>query len=106
MKNPPRTDLVVARLYEVLDGVSSVLRDDRDAIKNLLANGASAVAEVNKLLVENRAQLGELIGGGLAAREGGQDHARQGQRRPRRRPTDRELDRERGRARCRPRGPR
>src|ERR1043165_7743723 len=35
---PPRTDLVVARLYEVLDGVSSVLRDDRDAIKHLLAN--------------------------------------------------------------------
>jgi phospholipid/cholesterol/gamma-HCH transport system substrate-binding protein len=60
--DPPRTDLVVARLYEVLDGVSSVLRDDRDAIKHLLANGASAVAEVNQLLSENRAQIGELIG--------------------------------------------
>jgi phospholipid/cholesterol/gamma-HCH transport system substrate-binding protein len=60
--DPPRTDLVVARLYEVLDGVSSVLRDDRDAIKHLLANGASAVAEVNRLLVDNRAQIGELIG--------------------------------------------
>lgn len=60
--DPPRTDLVVARLYEVLDGVSSVLRDDRDAIKHLLANGASAVAEVNQLLVDNRAKLGELIG--------------------------------------------
>lgn len=59
--NPPRTDLVVARLYEVLDGVSTVLRDDRDAIKHLLANGASAVAEINTLLVENRKQLGELI---------------------------------------------
>ncbi|MBS1124723.1 MAG: Mammalian cell entry related domain protein, partial [Deltaproteobacteria bacterium] len=61
VKNPPRTDLVVARLYEVLDGVSSVLRDDRDAIKNMLSNGASAVSEVNKLLVENRQQIGELI---------------------------------------------
>ena len=61
VKNPPRTDLVVARLYEVLDGVSSVLRDDRDAIKNLLANGASAVAEVNKLLVENRSSLAQLF---------------------------------------------
>ncbi len=67
--NPPRTDLVVARLYEVLDGVSSVLRDDRDAIKHLLSNGASAVAEVNTLLVENRKALGELIAsaGQLAA---------------------------------------
>ncbi len=62
VKNPPRTDLVVARLYEVLEGVSSVLRDDRDAIRNLLSNGANAVAEINTLLVENRAQLSELIG--------------------------------------------
>lgn len=67
--DPPRTDLVVARLYEVLDGVSSVLRDDRDAIKHLLSNGASAIAEVNTLLVENRQQLGGLIAsaGQLAA---------------------------------------
>jgi len=59
--DPPRTDLVVARLYEVLDGVASVLHDDRDAIKNLLSNSANAVAEINKLLVERRAEIGELI---------------------------------------------
>ena len=60
--DPPRTDLVVARLYEVLDGVSSVLHDDRDAIKNLLSNSANAVAEINKLLVERKQQIGDLIG--------------------------------------------
>ena len=59
--DPPRTDLVVARLYEVLDGVSSVLHDDRDAIKNLLSNSANAVAELNKLLVERREDIGNLI---------------------------------------------
>jgi phospholipid/cholesterol/gamma-HCH transport system substrate-binding protein len=66
--DPPRTDLVVARLYEVLEGVSGVLHDDRDAIKHLLANSASAVAELNNLLVKNREQLGNLIaeGAGLA----------------------------------------
>jgi phospholipid/cholesterol/gamma-HCH transport system substrate-binding protein len=66
--DPPRTDLVVARLYEVLDGVSSVLRDEKSSIKTLLANSASAVSEVNTLLVENRAQIGELIieAGGVA----------------------------------------
>jgi len=70
VKNPPRTDLVVARLYEVLDGVSSVLRDDRDAIKHLISNGANAVAEVNHLLVSNREQLAALIGeGALLAKE-------------------------------------
>ena len=60
--DPPRTDLVVARLYEVLDGVSSVLHDDRDAIKHLLANGANAIAEVNQILVEHHQQIGDLIG--------------------------------------------
>lgn len=60
--DPPRTDLVVARLYEVLDGVSSVLRDDRQAIADLLRNSAGAVAEVNRLLVDNRQQISGLIG--------------------------------------------
>jgi phospholipid/cholesterol/gamma-HCH transport system substrate-binding protein len=68
--DPPRTDLVVARLYEVLDGVSGVLRDDRDEIKHLLRNGASAVAEVNQLLVDNHAQIGELIGAGTGLARG------------------------------------
>ncbi len=67
--SPPRTDLVVARLYEVLDGVATVLRDDREAIKHLLSNSASAIAEINKLLVDNRQGIGDLIAsaGGLAA---------------------------------------
>jgi phospholipid/cholesterol/gamma-HCH transport system substrate-binding protein len=62
--DPPRTDLVVARLYEVLDGVAAVLHDDRDAIKNLLSNSANAVKEANQLLVDNRQQIGELITNG------------------------------------------
>ena len=62
--SPPRTDLVVARLYEVLEGVSNVLRDDRGAIKQMLSNGANAIAEVNTLLVDNRKSLGELIKNG------------------------------------------
>jgi phospholipid/cholesterol/gamma-HCH transport system substrate-binding protein len=69
--DPPRTDLVVARLYEVLDGVAGVLRDDRDAIKHLLGNGAGAVAELNQLLVDNRAELGALIGSTTALARAG-----------------------------------
>jgi phospholipid/cholesterol/gamma-HCH transport system substrate-binding protein len=60
--DPPRTDLVVSRLYEVLDSLSAVLRDDKDVIRDLLKNSASAVGEVNTLLVERRQELGELIG--------------------------------------------
>jgi phospholipid/cholesterol/gamma-HCH transport system substrate-binding protein len=61
--DPPRTDLVLSRLYEVLDGVSSVLREDREVIRDLLKNGAGTVAEVNQLLKDNRTQIATLIDG-------------------------------------------
>jgi phospholipid/cholesterol/gamma-HCH transport system substrate-binding protein len=60
--DPPRTDLVVSRLYEVLDALSEVLRDDKEVIRDLLKNSANAVAEVNTLLVQNREQVGALVG--------------------------------------------
>jgi phospholipid/cholesterol/gamma-HCH transport system substrate-binding protein len=59
--DPPRTDLIIARLYVVLDSLSSVLTEERDFIRNLLQNGAGAVGELNKLLADNRAELGALI---------------------------------------------
>src|SRR5215471_6654600 len=45
--DPPRTDLVVARLYTVLDSLSEVLRDDKDTIKHLLQNSAETAAQLN-----------------------------------------------------------
>jgi phospholipid/cholesterol/gamma-HCH transport system substrate-binding protein len=68
-RNPPRTDLVLSRLYEVLESLSEVLTEDKDAIKNLLRNSASAVAQVDELLRSNREQVGRLIAstGELAA---------------------------------------
>src|SRR5690606_16940431 len=62
--DPPRTDLIIARLYVVLDSLSSVLTEERDFIGNLLRNGASAVAELETLLRENREQMGALIQSG------------------------------------------
>jgi len=60
-RNPPRTDLVLARLYDVLDSLSEVLTEDKDVIKDLLRNSANAVASADLLLRDNRAQLGRLI---------------------------------------------
>jgi len=59
--DPPRTDLIISRLYEVLDSLSRVLHDDRDAIANLISNSASAAAELNTLLKENHKEMAELI---------------------------------------------
>ncbi|HVV82572.1 MAG TPA: MlaD family protein [Kofleriaceae bacterium] len=60
-RNPPRTDLVLSRLYEVLESLSDVLSEDKDTIKNLLRNSADAVAQVDDLLKTNREQVGRLI---------------------------------------------
>jgi phospholipid/cholesterol/gamma-HCH transport system substrate-binding protein len=59
--NPPRTDLVVARLYELLDLMTAVMREDRDKIATLITNAANAVDNVDKILVENRGKVGGLI---------------------------------------------
>jgi phospholipid/cholesterol/gamma-HCH transport system substrate-binding protein len=62
--DPPRTDLIVARLYEFLDSTTKLLHDDKDLIRDLLRNSAGAVSELNLLLSENREQIGELIAAG------------------------------------------
>lgn len=59
--DPPRTDLIVARLYEFLDSVTKLLHEDKDLIRNLLKNGSEAVGELNLLLSENRTELAGLI---------------------------------------------
>ncbi len=59
--DPPRTDLIVSRLYEVLDSLSKVLYDDREVIARLISNSANAVDELNTFLSENRQQMGELV---------------------------------------------
>jgi phospholipid/cholesterol/gamma-HCH transport system substrate-binding protein len=59
--NPPRTDLVVARLYELLDLMTTVMREDKDKIALILTNAAHAVDQVDGILVENRPRVGKLI---------------------------------------------
>lgn len=60
--DPPRTDLIIARLYEFLDAITKLLRDDRDIIRDFLKSGASVVRTIDGLLDANRDQLSSLIG--------------------------------------------
>ena len=60
--NPPRTDLIVARLYEFLDSITGLLRDDKDVIKDFLQSGASVVRTLDDLLKTNKAEIGRLLG--------------------------------------------
>jgi phospholipid/cholesterol/gamma-HCH transport system substrate-binding protein len=59
--NPPRTDLVVARLYELLDTLTAVMHEDRDKIRTLIEKSADAVDQVDAILVENRPRVPALI---------------------------------------------
>ena len=59
--NPPRTDLIVARLYEFLDSITSLLRDDKDVIRDFLKSGASVVRTLDTILKANQAEIGKLI---------------------------------------------
>ncbi|HEY3354911.1 MAG TPA: MlaD family protein [Polyangia bacterium] len=59
--DPPRTDLIVARLYEFLDSITTLLRDDKELIVDFLKSGTSVVRTVDKLLTDNRAQIATLL---------------------------------------------
>jgi phospholipid/cholesterol/gamma-HCH transport system substrate-binding protein len=60
--DPPRTDLIVARLYEFLDSITELLRNDKDVIKDFLKSGASVVRTLDSILSDNKAQIGRLLG--------------------------------------------
>ncbi|MCC6999615.1 MAG: MCE family protein [Deltaproteobacteria bacterium] len=60
-EDPPRTDLIVARLFDVLDGVSWVLKKNKEKITMLIEDSTSTVNTVNALLTENKAQISGLL---------------------------------------------
>src|SRR5438876_248657 len=51
--DPPRTDLIVARLYEFLDSITQLLHDDKDVIRDFLKSGSSVLRTLDVLLKEN-----------------------------------------------------
>lgn len=59
--NPPRTDLIIARLYEFLDAVTSLLREDKEVFRDLLRSGAKVARSLDQLLGENRADIKKLL---------------------------------------------
>ena len=60
--NPPRTDLIIARLYEFLDAVTSLLREDKEVFRDLLRSGAKVARSLDQLLGENREEIKKLLG--------------------------------------------
>jgi len=59
--DPPRTDLIVSRLYDFLDSVTTLLHEDKDLIRDLLKDGAGAIHQLNLSLTENREVISRLL---------------------------------------------
>lgn len=59
--DPPRTDLIIARLYEFLDAVTSLLREDKEVFRDLLRSGAKVARSLDQLLGENREDIKKLL---------------------------------------------
>jgi phospholipid/cholesterol/gamma-HCH transport system substrate-binding protein len=59
--NPPRTDLIVARLYEFLDSITGLLKDDKEVIRDFLQSGASVVRTLDDILKTNKVEIGRLL---------------------------------------------
>lgn len=59
--SPPRMDLLLSRVYTVLESVSEVLSEDKEVISRLLASSASTVSELNRQLVDNRETISALL---------------------------------------------
>lgn len=60
--DPPRTDLIIARLYEFLDAVTTLLREDKDVLRDLLHSGAKVARSLDQLLGENHEGIRKLVG--------------------------------------------
>lgn len=60
-EDPPRADLVVARLYTFLETVTDLLKKERQSIVQVVKNGAQSLETLNRILTENRAKVKKLL---------------------------------------------
>ncbi|HMY58543.1 MAG TPA: MlaD family protein [Pseudomonadota bacterium] len=59
--DPPRSDLIIARLYEFLDAVTRLLQEDKESLRDLLRSAAKVARSLDKLLGENEAEVKKLL---------------------------------------------
>jgi len=62
-EDQPRTDLVLASVQRLVDGVIEVINEDPDALKNLFRNTGRLIGNLDRVLVRNGESLDELIKG-------------------------------------------
>jgi phospholipid/cholesterol/gamma-HCH transport system substrate-binding protein len=61
---PPRSDLVISKLYTFLDEISSLLVSEKDNIKKTLKNSSKTLESVTRILDDNETQIQLLLKNG------------------------------------------
>jgi len=69
-EDQPRTDLVLASVQRLVDGLVDVVNEDPDALKNLFNNTGRLIGNMDKVLVRNADAVDDLIHGLSAAGNG------------------------------------
>ncbi len=60
-QNPPRTDLVFARLYTFLDDITTLLSTEKTTLSTGLNEAVTTLKSVNRLLAENHDEIGSVL---------------------------------------------
>lgn len=67
--DPPRFDLLVQRIYDLLDAISRLLEKDEGHLGELVRSGASLAQTLDQTLKENRAELRRTVSAAAVASE-------------------------------------
>ena len=62
-EDQPRTDLVLASVQRLVDGLTDVMEEDPDALKNLFTNTGRLIGNLDRVLVRNGDSVDGLIQG-------------------------------------------
>ena len=60
-EDPPRADLIVARLYTFLETVTDLLKSEKKTIVDVVKNAGKSLETLNKILTENRTKVSKLL---------------------------------------------
>lgn len=59
--DPPRSDLIIARLYEFLDSVTKLLQEDKELLRDLLRSTANVAKSLDGFLSGNEAEVQKIL---------------------------------------------
>jgi phospholipid/cholesterol/gamma-HCH transport system substrate-binding protein len=60
--DPPRTDLLIARLFDVLETAATVMIEDKDSFRRLLRSATGIIETADSVLRERRQDLSQAVG--------------------------------------------